>query len=100
MFKKKINYFSRQFMTFPGLLDLLTHLNFPLRHPFGGGSICLGRNHPQVTGLSAYACCQVGWGGVGLGRGYICLCVMTFLATLHARERLAARGPELHAKVS
>ena len=85
-------------MTFPGLLDLLTHQNFPLRHPFGGGSIFLGTNHPQVYPHMRAA--KSDGVGVGLGRGYICLCVMTFLATLHARERLAARGPELHAKVS
>ena len=61
--------FSGQFMTFPGLLDFLTHLNFPLRHPFGGargGSIFLGRNHPQVyPHMRAAKSDGVGWGGVG-----------------------------------
>ena len=55
-------------MTFPGLLDFLTHLNFPLRHPFGGGSICLGRNHPQVYPHMRAA---VGWGWVGVTFVYV-----------------------------
>ena len=50
-------------MTFPGLLDFFTHLNFLLRHPFGGGSIFLGRNHPQVyPHMRAAKSDGVGWG--------------------------------------
>ena len=59
-------------MTFPGLLDFLTHLNFPLRHPFGGGSICLGRNHPQVyPHMRAAKSDGVGWGWVGVTFVYV-----------------------------
>ena len=59
-------------MTFPGLLDFLTHLNFPLRHPFGGGSIFLGRNHPQVySHMRAAKSNWVGWGWVGVTFVYV-----------------------------
>ena len=65
-------------MTFPGLLDFSTHLNFPLRHPFGGGSICLGLLQEPSTGLSAYMHAAksdgVGWGWVGVTFVYHFMC--------------------------
>ena len=60
-------------MTFPGLFDFLTHLNnFPRRHPFGGGSLFLGRNYTQVyPHMRAAKSDGVGWGWVGVTFVYV-----------------------------